>query len=201
MTATGGGLRDGNVVGLDGGTQDRDSTERLLGSIVDRVRGSGLTVTLACTHFVTRPERHWAASLLVRRRAPDVGVLPDGVSMVAVDDRGGARGGGGSPQWAAGAASAAEQLLASSARVVVFDGQDLLPPALPVEDVLALTAIEEVRGVGGTSTAGQLLHTRGYVRPNLIQGRLVLHVRPYGEDGHVAPFEVPHPTPCCAAHG
>jgi hypothetical protein len=32
-----------------------------------------------------------------------------------------------------------------------------------------------------------------------VAGALVLHVLPAGP-GRVAPFEVPNPTPCCAAH-
>lgn len=200
---TGGGpgagvvLLAGTVVGLDGGTQERDATEHLLLTAVDQVRGAGAEVPLACTHFVRTPAPHWAASVLVRGRVPELD-LP-GVSVVAVDEAGGTRTDG-SQDWALGAAGAAEQLLSGNGRVVVFDGHDRLPASLPVEDVPALTAIQEVRGVGGTDTAGHLLHTRGYVRPDLVDGRLVLHVRPFGEDGNVAPFEVPNPTPCCAAH-
>lgn len=81
-----------------------------------------------------------------------------------------------------------------------FPGVDLLTGTGPVADVLAGTAIDEVRVLaGGTLPPGAVLQTRGFCRPVYEAGALVLHVLSAGP-GRVAPFEVPNPTPCCAAH-
>jgi hypothetical protein len=72
-----------------------------------------------------------------------------------------------------------------------------------VADLLARSAIEAVRVIGGTATSpapGTLLDTRDFVRPQWIDGVLTLVATP-APAGHLAPFEVPNPTPCCAAHG
>ena len=63
------------------------------------------------------------------------------------------------------------------------------------------TAIDEVEGLAAEPVAGKTLHTSGVVRPEFRETRMVLLVRPYLDDDGVAPFEVSHPTPCCAAHG
>jgi len=190
----------GSVVGVDGGTQDRDSTEHLL---YEAVAASPGQVTLACTHLVAVPAPHWAVSLVVAGPPPAELELSRHLadSAVTVIRPDGATASAGAGPWQAGADAAAAQLLSGSGRAVVFEGQDRLPATVTVEDVMRLTAIERVLGVAGTPTAGRLLHTRGYVRPQLVEGELVLHVRPYGVDSQLAPFEVPEPTPCCAAHG
>jgi len=190
----------GSVVGVDEGTQDRDSTEHLLYQAVAASPGQ---VTLACTHLVAIPTPHWAVSLVVAGSPPaelelSRDLAGSAVTVLRPDGRT-ARAGAG--PWQAGADAAAAQLRSGSGRAVVFAGQDRLPATVAVEDVVRLTAIERVLGVAGTPTAGRVLHTRGYVRPHLLEGELVLHVRPYGADTQLAPFEVPEPTPCCAAHG
>jgi len=57
----------GSVVGVDGGTQDRDSTEHLLYQAVATSPGQ---VTLACTHLVAVPTPHWAVSMVVAGSPP-----------------------------------------------------------------------------------------------------------------------------------
>ena len=52
---------------------------------------------------------------------------------------------------------------------------------------------------GGLLPPAAMLLTRDFCRPVYEAGALVLHVLPAGP-GRVAPFEVPNPTPCCAAH-
>ena len=190
----------GSVVGVDGGTQDRDSTEHLL---YQAVATSPRQVTLACTHLVAVPTPHWAVSMVVAGSPPAELELSRDLagSAVTVVRLGGRTARAAAGPWQAGADAAADQLLSGAGRAVVFAGQDRLPATVTVEDVLRLTAIGRVLGVAGTPTAGRVLHTRGYVRPHLLQGELVLHVRPYGADSQLAPFEVPEPTPCCAAHG
>lgn len=82
----------------------------------------------------------------------------------------------------------------------MFRGWDALPDVLPVADLPTVSAIEAVQGIGGTCADGTLLHTRGVVRPRLVDGRLVLLVRPYADDDSVTPLEVPDPVACCALH-
>ena len=85
-------------------------------------------------------------------------------------------------------------------RAFIFPGSDLLVGTWAVGEVIARTAIEEVRVLGGaTPPDGAVLDTQDFVRPVFDGGRLVLHVRP-GLDGGFVPFEQPDPTPCCADH-
>jgi hypothetical protein len=108
---------------------------------------------------------------------------------------------GGDPvlaRTALGAASA--RAAGADGRAVRFPGVDLLTGTVPVADVLASTAIDEVRVLaGGVLPPAAVLQTRDFCRPVYADGTLVLHVLPAGP-GRVAPFEVPNPTPCCAAH-
>ncbi|MCW2599280.1 MAG: hypothetical protein JWM02_1109 [Frankiales bacterium] len=190
----------GTLVAIDAGTQDRDGSEHLLRAAVDT---STSPVLLACTHFVDAPSQHWAMTLLLEGDVPDGGItapeLAD-ASVVVVQGDDSTRHQG-PATWRAGAQAAAEQWLAGSGRAVVFDGWDRLGATVAVDDVPTLSAIEQVVGVAGTPTAGRVLHTRGHVRPERVGGRLLLHVRPFLDEGSVAPFEVPNPTPCCVAHG
>lgn len=85
-------------------------------------------------------------------------------------------------------------------RAAVFPGQADVPASTTVGALLAGTATEEVRVLGGPEPEpGTPLHTRGFLRPRWVEGRLVLHVQP-AVGGVLVPFETPDPTPCCAAH-
>jgi hypothetical protein len=89
--------------------------------------------------------------------------------------------------------------LPEQARLFSFPGRDNLIGTLTVGDLLLVSAIDDVRGLGGIVPAQhEALDTQGFVRPRILEGRLVLTVRP-GETGLV-PFEQPNPTPCCADH-
>jgi hypothetical protein len=97
-------------------------------------------------------------------------------------------------------AAATDRAAGADGRAVRFPGVDLLVGTVPVADVLARTAVDEVRVLaGGTLPPGAQLDTRDFCRPTYQGGRLVLLVLPAGP-GRVAPFEVPNPTPCCATH-
>jgi hypothetical protein len=86
-------------------------------------------------------------------------------------------------------------------RAVIYPGVVALTGTLQVADVLALSAIQEVRLLGGSPPPmpETLLETREFVRPQWLDGRLVLMATP-APGGRIAPFEVPNPTPCCAPH-
>jgi hypothetical protein len=98
-------------------------------------------------------------------------------------------------------AAATDRAAGADGRAVRFPGMELLTGTVPVADVLRRTAVDEVRVLaGGTLPPDARLTTRDFCRPVYQNGKLVLLVLPAGP-GLVAPFEVPNPTPCCAAHG
>jgi hypothetical protein len=95
-------------------------------------------------------------------------------------------------------------------RAVRFGGCLRLTGSLPIAEVLAASAIDRIALLGGGTVAPDWqLSTRGFVRPRWQRGELVLAVLavlavlpagPATGPATVAPFEVPNPTPCCAAH-
>lgn len=177
-------------LGIDAGQHDRTECEHLLARAV-ALCGA---VQLACTHVVSA---HWAASLRVAGPAPDAAELSRALGVAVWLDGAGA----GPREWREGARAAERQVRAGTGgRAVVFLGQERLVGVVAVDDVPALSAVARVRGIAGIPTAGMQLHTRDFVRPELLDGELVLTVRPWGADGDLAPFEVPNPTPCCAVH-
>ena len=191
-------------VGLAAGQQDRSEMEHLLAVAVELIDG----VVLACTHVV---DGAWAASV---ETTADVGGSGELCSLLREHDAGDVavcvRSLGDDPRvdvtgpvglrHAAGQASL-ELAGRLAGRAVLFPGQERLTGEVATDDVPALSAIRAVEGIAGTPTVGTRLVTRDFVRPVLRAGALVLQVRPFGEEGTVAPFEVPDPTPCCAAHG
>jgi len=90
--------------------------------------------------------------------------------------------------------------LPDQARLFAFPGCAGLSGTMTVGDLLLISAIDEVRGLAGTSPSlDDLVDTQDFVRPRRQSGRLVLTVRPADGDRFI-PFEQPHPTPCCADH-
>ncbi len=68
--------------------------------------------------------------------------------------------------------------------------------------LLDRSAIGAVRVIGGAAVIPEpdtLVDTRDFVRPQWMDGVLTLVATP-APGGRIAPFEVPNPTPCCAAH-
>ena len=85
-------------------------------------------------------------------------------------------------------------------RLFVFPGHEAMVGTMTVGDVLLLSAIDQVRGLGGSvPSLDDRLDTQEFVRPVVVDGRVVLVVRPGHRTGLV-PFEQPNPTPCCADH-
>lgn len=88
----------------------------------------------------------------------------------------------------------------SSGRAIVFPGSAAAAGAPTVGELLERTAIDVVTGLGALAVEDDaVVHTFGHVRPVFRPGGLVLPVVPYGAVD-VTPFEVRHPTPCCAGH-
>ncbi len=184
-------------LGIDAGQRDRSELEHLLARAV---HACGDAVLLACTHLVEDPQRHWAGSLELAGDGPDPEQLASALDA-AVTVSGTSALSYGPPSWHAGSAAAAVQLRDRRAgRAVVFAGVQRLVGIIEADQVSKLSAITRLIGIADTPTTGVLLDTRDFVRPEIVEGELVLRVRPFGADGTVAPFEVRDPTPCCAAH-
>jgi hypothetical protein len=127
---------------------------------------------VACTHLVHDDRPRVAVTVATATRTVLPG-FPDGVE--ATDQDGG--------------------------RAVVYPGVELLTGTMTVADLLAKSAIDRVRVIGGPQPSGEtLVDTRDFVRPQWMEGTLTLVATP-AADGRIAPFEVPNPTPCCADHG
>ncbi|MGC4111589.1 MAG: hypothetical protein QM747_14450 [Nocardioides sp.] len=88
--------------------------------------------------------------------------------------------------------------LPDQTRLFVFPGMVNLSGMLAVGDLLLISAIDEVRTVGGQpACADDLLDTRDHLRPRMRGGRVVLTVRPEGRI--LLAFEQPdHATPYVA---
>jgi hypothetical protein len=160
------------IRGFDLGHRDTVAAEHWLAAVPD---GPGL---VACTHLVHGPR-------------PRVVITLAGVDLTVFPG----------PGASADAEAAAENHAAGRAgRAVRFPGVRDLTGTLPVASLVALSAIDEVRVIGGPpATPETLIDTRDFVRPQFEDGRLILVATP-APGGLIAPFEVPNPTPCCANH-
>lgn len=88
----------------------------------------------------------------------------------------------------------------SAGRVVRFPGQEQAQGRLPVSELIAGTAIDEVVGVGVQVIPTAVLDTRGFLRPQWSGGRLTLLVE-QAAGGVLQPFEIEDPHECCGGAG
>ncbi|TDC71153.1 hypothetical protein [Streptomyces hainanensis] len=85
----------------------------------------------------------------------------------------------------------------SGARAVLFPGSAGLSGTLTLAELFDRTAIDSAVVLGGVvPEPSATLDTRGHVRPELVDGRLLLRVAP-ARGGVYVPFELPDPHPCC----
>jgi hypothetical protein len=184
-----------NVLGVDAGSRTAADAEHLMRGVAAEL-GAGPGAVL-CTHAVRQGTPHYAATLTLPEPPAALPPLPAaGWAVVCPGEML-----GGDPVLARTAlGAAAARAAGTDGRAVRFAGIELLTGTVPVADVLAGTAIDEVRVLaGGVLPPAAVLATREFCRPVYEAGTLVLHVLPAGP-GRVAPFEVPNPTPCRAAH-
>ncbi|GIJ66763.1 hypothetical protein [Virgisporangium ochraceum] len=170
-------------IGLDAGHGTVAEAEHWLDDVLAATGLDLVDGVVACTHLVRTPWPHVAVSLAVP--GPSV---PDGLPGV--------------PDPLARAAEVARAAHASgrSGRASHFPGRDRLTGTRTVADLLAASAIEAVVVLGAPPPRPETpVQTRDFVRPQWTDGRLTLVTTP-AADGHLAPFEVPNPTPCCAQH-
>lgn len=187
------------VLGVDAGSRTAADAEHLMLGVAAEL-GAGPGAAL-CTHAVRQGTPHYAATVtLPALPATLPAAMPPipAAGWALVDTAEVLEGDPVLARTALGAATA--RAAGTDGRAVRFPGIELLTGTVPVADVLAGTAIDEVRVLaGGLLPPAAMLLTRDFCRPVYEAGALVLHVLPAGP-GRVAPFEVPNPTPCCAAH-
>ena len=166
-----------------GHATDRDAEHWLAGHLPAGLAVPGL---VACTHNVPAPYPHVALSFEV---PPGAGGAPRaGLPGMDPDLR------------AAADEAAARHRDRVSGRAVVFPGVAALTGTLSAAEILEVSAIERVAVLGGGEAAPDtVIETRDFVRPLFRSGRLELVLVPVA-GGRFAPFEVPHPTPCCVDH-
>ena len=158
------------VRGFDLGHRDTVAAEHWLAAVPD---GPGL---FACTHLVHGPRPR----VVVTVAGADLTVLPPPGDSEAAE------------------AAARDHAEGRAGRAVRFPGVRALTGTLAVADLLAVSAVDAVRVIGGPpATPETLVDTRDFVRPQWENGRLVLVATP-APGGLIAPFAVPNPTPCCA---
>lgn len=176
------------VVGIDAGSATVQDAEDLLGRLLEEVLGR-TSAMVACTHFVRGGDRpHVALSV--------TGVFGAALASLDLGVASGAERWG-PPELAAGAALAAAAFSAGEGRAVIYPGVSGLVGSRTAVEVLAESAIEEIQVMGGGGAS--VIHTQDFVRPEYVNGRLVLLTQP-ARGGGVVPFEVRNPTPCCADH-
>ena len=187
-----------NWIGLDRGDETLSAVERLPTDVVPELLAAASVV---CTHLVTEPFGHYAASLevpsglaadeaaaLVERCARSgVAVSVDGAELVF----------GGAPDLVSGALlAAASHHDRSGGRAIRYPGQERLRGVLSVADVVASTAVERVEALGATAWPESRVETRDFVRPFFRDGELVLFATARA-DGSLQPFEAEKPHECC----
>lgn len=163
------------IIGLDLGHSTTVAAEHWL-AFLPPVPG-----LVACTHFGGRRVLITLDGIDPAQLPSDVTIAQDGPATDAVRAHGRRIGG----------------------RAVRYPGVERMVGTRPVDEVLGDSAIERILMLGlpdRTEPPGDaLLETRSFVRPQWTDGRLTLFAMPT-PDGHIAPFEVPNPTPCCADH-
>jgi hypothetical protein len=199
-----------SVVGLDLGHSTVRDAERWLAD-VPAVLGhpAGL---VACTHLVPGTRPRFVLSLSAPATI-DLAALPPRPAVVkALDDRSddGAADGrrlaaaptssaadgrrlGAAPTSSAALDAAAEHAARRSGRAVLYPGVRRLVGRVTVAELIGKSAIERVvlHGSPDAEPAPDVLvETRGYVRPQWMDGALTLVAVP-AADGRIAPLEAP----------
>lgn len=169
------GVADARIVGVSLGHADDAAAEHWL---------AGLPVppVWACTHLVREPYPHVAVSLVL---PPDAAAPQPGEDVLLP----------------AAAQAEAEHRARRSGRAVRYPGVERLIGVRSVAEILQWSAIERVHVLGSPAPPdpATLVETRDHVRPQWTEGSLTLVTAPAPGD-RIAPFEMPSPTPCCAAH-
>jgi hypothetical protein len=174
------------IFGIDGGSPDVRTAEHLLAKIVTALGADAILV--GCTHLTRTGGSHVTLSIELNSE-PAADRFPHGLQIARPDSGDGA---------AAEAADGHHDR--TSGRAALFPGQQRLIGVLTVGELLATSAIDRVVVLAGhPPDPATLIDTRGFVRPLWQDGRLTLHTT-HAANELLTPFEVEHPTPCCAEH-
>lgn len=176
--------------GIDTGTRSLAEADEAAHDLVHRLRLPAQAIV--CTHLARGEPEHVALSLWVPPGFD--GVWNELTRLTKHGEAGVASGTGrsGRPDLADAAADAAvEHLSRQGGRAVVFPGSAQLTGTIGVADLIAHSAITQVRVAGGGAVPdGVLLDTRDHVRPRWQAGELVLTVAEV-HNGRYVPCEVP----------
>jgi len=168
----------------------------LLAAVDEALAGSGASAEVVCTHL-DHSAGVPATGVSVRLSAEPA---DPAATLVAL-----ARTLGGpvvlaetcpAPGARSAVAALREASAGSAGRVVRFPGQESVSGRLPVAELVAATAIDEVVGVGVAVTPDHVVDTLGFLRPHWSEGRLRLLVE-QAAGGVLQPFEVEFPHECC----
>jgi len=189
----------GGWLGLDGGHVDLVDVEHAAITMAETLG----CVDEVCTHALSAPAPHYAASL----RVPSTRWRPE-----LVDELRGLSGGAvvyEAGEWAlevgeASARAGARRAIAAHAagaggRAIRFVGQADLRGEVHVAEVLAVSAISDVHVLGAELVGAAVIESRNYLRPQYLGGALTLVVTPL-DDGRLQPFELEHAHQCCDGH-
>jgi len=187
---------------LDGGWSEPAEAEHatldLLGSM-----GVDPGTTTACTHLVAAgtAAAHVAATVEIPT-VPAGGLpsVPAGTAVATLIGEGVQDGAGPAPLLAFAREALAAHRRGLGGRAFQFPGQAGVAGGLTVREIGRRTAIAAVVDLAGrVLPEADVVQTFGFVRPTYSAGRLALMVGPYADGQHV-PFELEHPTRCCAFH-
>jgi hypothetical protein len=199
MTRSQAGADVPTVLGVDAGSRTLKEADHLVRDIAE-LAGLGEDL-LACTHLIRTGTPHIALSFHFPVDVAEATLgqrLADhfrnrAVGLAYGDIRSG-------PQELVDAA--VEAAARTEGRAVLYPGHSALTGTISAAALLRDSAIERLTVLGAPDAPGtdDLIDTRDHVRPQWRDDTLTLTLTPAGA-GRYAPFEVPHPTPCCADHG
>jgi len=193
-------------LGLDGGWRDQADAEHAVLHLLGEL-GADPAGAVACTHLVGAgtARAHVAATVeLPGAIGPGLPAVPDGTA-VAVRRQGRTEehveDGAGPPELLA----AAREVIGLhrsriGGRAFSYAGQSAVSAAMSAAEITSRTEIAAVVDLAGrVLPEHEVVKTFGFARPAFSGGQLVLMVGPYADGQHV-PFELEHPTQCCAFH-
>lgn len=166
--------------------------------------GADPAAVVACTHIVSggTAGAHIAATAELAGDLPAGGLPPvrEGTAVAVSSGESGEDGAGPAELLAAAREALRLHRDRVGGRAFLYPGRAAVEGGLTVGQLTARTGIAAVVDLAGRPLPDtEVVQTFDYARPTFTGGQLVLMVGPYADDQHV-PFELEHPTQCCAFH-